>query len=141
MKIRHIILWLADLSLAIISYFYLTNPKYIEGFIAKIDLSQIQSDFDPQFYQSPEFFELMQKMMATTAALALGIIVLMHSLAFYLSYRRKRGAVAYVKIYCFLAAFSLLMWLIFNFELSSLWVLAPLLIYSWGFWAEKQTGR
>lgn len=140
-KKRHIILWVTDMSIAIASYFYLTNPAYLQKTLEKVDISQINPELDPQALQSPEFLQLLQQMMIVVALLTIGIIVILHTLAFYQCYLRKKAAIAYVKVYSALAAVSLLIWFLYNFHLRNIWILVPLAVYSLVFMAEKQTNH
>ena len=138
-KKRNLILWLTDMIVAIASYFYMTRPEYIKRTIESLDITTLRPDLDPEIVSSPEFFELLQRMVMVVAVLTIAIIVLLHTWAFYKCYLRKKSAIAYVKIYSFMAAISLLMWLLYNFQIQNLWILAPTAIYTAVFYFEKQS--
>lgn len=137
-KKRNLILWLTDMTVAIVSYFYITSPKYIKKTIAGLDLATLRPDMDPEFFQTPEFFALMQRSIMVVVILTVGLIAIFHTLAFYRCYQRQKIAIAYVKIYSFSAAFSLLLYLIYNFHFRSFWSLGPMTIYTLVFMVEKQ---
>ena len=67
---------------AIASYFYLTNPMYIQKVIAGIDFTAFRPDLDPEVLSSPEFFELMYKMTNQVAILTMTIIAVLHTIVF-----------------------------------------------------------
>lgn len=138
-KERNLILWLTDMTVAIASYFYMTRPDYIRRTIAGLDLAALRPDLDPSFVDSPEFFQLMQRMVMITAILTIAIIVILHSWAFYKCYLRKKSAIAYVKIYSFMAALSLVLWFVNNLHISNVWILIPAAIYGLVFYNERQT--
>lgn len=140
-KKRNLILWITDMALAIASYFYVTNPVYIQKVIGEIDFAAIRPDLDPEALQSTEFLELIYKMTNTVAILTIAIIALLHTIAFYRCYLRKPAAIAYVKIYSILAALSLVMWFVYNIHLKSLLILIPAVIYVYVFLAEKQSPK
>lgn len=137
-KKRNLILWLTDMTMAIVSYFYVTDPFYFQSVMNRIDFATLRPDMDPALFQSPMFFEFMFQVMSVVSVLTIGIIVLFHSLAFYRCYLRKSVAIAYVKIYSFLAAVSLMVWFIYNIELKNILILIPAAIYTLVFFAEKQ---
>lgn len=137
-KKRNLILWLTDMTMAIVSYFYVTDPFYFQSVMNRIDFATLRPDMDPALFQSPMFFEFMFQVMSVVSVITIGIIVLFHSLAFYRCYLRKSVAIAYVKIYSFLAAVSLMVWFIYNIELKNILILIPAAIYTLVFFAEKQ---
>jgi len=140
-KKRNLILWITDMTLAIASYFYVTNPVYIQKVIAGIDFATLRPDLEPEALQSAEFFELIYKMTNMVAILTIAIIALLHTVVFYRCYLRKTAAIAYVKIYSILAALSLLMWFVYNIHVKSFLILIPTVIYVLIFLAEKQTPK
>ncbi len=135
---RNLILWLTDMTMAIVSYFYVTDPFYFQSVMDRIDFATLRPDMDPEMFQSPVFFEFMFQVMSVVSVLTIGIIALFHTLAFYRCYLRKPVAIAYVKIYSFLAAVSLLLWFIYNVELKNILILVPATIYTLVFLAERQ---
>ena len=137
-KKRNLILWLTDMTLAVVSYFYVSNPAYIQSVISRIDFAALRPDLDPIVFTSPEFFELIQRMVNTVAILSITIIALIHTIAFYRCSLRKRGAIAYVKIYSIMAALSLVFWLAYNVSAKNALVLIPAAIYTLVFLVEKQ---
>lgn len=137
-KKRNLILWLTDMIVAIASYFYITNPFYIQRVLEGMDLAAIRPDIDPQIFQSPIFQEYMFRVISIVAILTIAVIALFHTLTFYKCYQRKRAAIAYVKIYSFLAAFSLVMWFLYNVSLLHSLILIPATVYTYVFLAEKQ---
>jgi len=137
-KKRNLILWLTDMTLAIVSYFYVTDPFYFQSVIERIDFATLRPDIDPVMFQSPVFFEFMFQVMSVVSILTIAIIALFHTLVFYRCYLRKPVAIAYVKIYSFLAAFSLLLWFIYNLQLKNILILIPAMIYTFVFLTEKQ---
>ncbi|MES2802706.1 MAG: hypothetical protein V4654_09465 [Bdellovibrionota bacterium] len=138
-KKRNLILWLTDMIVAIVSYFYMTRPEYIKRTIDGLDIATLRPDLDPAIIESPYFFELMQRMVMVVAVMTIAIIVILHTWAFYKCYLRKKTAIAYVKIYSFMAAFSLLLWFLYNFHYRNVWILIPTAIYTFVFLKEKQT--
>jgi hypothetical protein len=128
-RLRSIILWVTDMLVLFASYLYATNPENLRKSLAKIDLSHLDPEIDP--------FEMLYPMLVTTTVMAIAIVVVFHTVTFYQSYRRKRAAVAYVKIYSALAAVSILAWVLYNFEGKSMWALIPLAFYTGVFIAEK----
>lgn len=137
-KKRNLILWLTDMTVAIVSYFYLTNPFYIQNVLDKMDLAAIRPDIDPQVFASPFFQEYMFKMISMVAILTITVIAVFHTIAFYKCYKRKRAAIAYVKIYSVLAALSLVMWFLYNVSAFNALILIPAAIYTCVFLAERQ---
>lgn len=135
---RNLILWLTDMTMAIVSYFYVTDPFYFQSVMDRIDFATLRPDVDPALFQSPVFFEFMFQVMSVVSVLTIGFIALFHTLAFYRCYLRKSVAIAYVKIYSFLAAFSLLLWFVYNIELKNILILVPATIYTLVFFAERQ---
>ncbi|AZZ35647.1 hypothetical protein CIK05_02150 [Bdellovibrio sp. qaytius] len=138
-KKRNLILWLTDMIVAIASYFYMTRPEYLKRTIDNLDIATLRPDLDPNFVNSPEFFALMQRMVMVVAILTIALIVILHTLAFYKCYLRKKSAIAYVKIYSMMAAVSLLLWFLYNFHIRNIWILIPTAIYALVFVNEKQT--
>lgn len=138
-KKRNLILWLTDMIIAIASYFYMTRPEYVKRTIDGLDIATLRPDLDPVMIASPEFFELMQRMVMVVAIMTIAIIVILHTWAFYKCYLRKKAAIAYVKIYSVLAAVSLLLWFLYNFHYRNVWILIPTVIYTLVFLKEKQT--
>lgn len=137
-KKRNLILWLTDMTVAIASYFYITNPLYIQGVLAKMDLAAIRPDIDPEVFASPFFQEYMFKVISVVAILTITVIAIFHTVAFYKCYKRKHAAIAYVKIYSALAALSLVMWFLYNVSALHALILIPAAIYMCVFLAEKQ---
>lgn len=135
---RNFILWLTDMTVAIASYFYVTNPFYIQSVIDGIDFAVLRPDVDPAIFSSPVFSEFVYEITSIIAFVTIAIIAVFHSWAFYRCYLRKPTAIAYVKIYSFLAALSMVMWFIYNLHLKSLFILVPALIYTFVFLAERQ---
>lgn len=136
-KKRNFILWLTDMLVAMASYFYMTRPEYLKRTIDNLDMATLRPDLDPEFVNSPEFFALMQRMVMVVAILTIAIIVILHTWAFYKCYLRKKSAIAYVKIYTVLAAVSLLMWFLYNFQIRNVWILIPTAVYILVFVNEK----
>lgn len=137
-KKRNLILWLTDMTVAIASYFYMTNPLYVQRVLDGMDFAAIRPDVDPQIFQSPIFQEYMFRVISIVVILTIAVIALFHTVTFYKCYQRKRPAIAYVKIYSFLAAFSLVMWFLYNVSLLHALILVPAVIYTCVFFAEKQ---
>lgn len=137
-KKRNLILWFTDILVAFASYFYMTRPEYIQRLLQGLDLVTLRPDLDPEVLASPEFFDLIQRMVMVVSILTVAIVVLLHTWVFYRCYLRKKAAIAYVKVYSFLAAFSLLMWLFYNFHYQNFWILVPTAIYVLVFLTEKQ---
>lgn len=135
---RNLILWATDMVVAIASYFYVTNPFYIQKVIDGIDFATLRPDVDPQFFMSPVFSEFVHQMVGIVAIMTIAIIVVFHTWAFYRCYQRKTAAIAYVKIYTFLAAVSLLVWFVYNLHFKSILILIPAAIYICVFMAERQ---
>ena len=139
-KKRNLILWVTDMLLAIVSYFYMTNPFYIRKILDSTDFATLRPDVDPELFKSPVFYEMVETIVPYVALLFIGLIAVIHTVAFYKCYLRKTAAITYVKVYCFLAAFSLVLWLIYNFHLKNMIILIPTVIYAMVFMAERQPG-
>lgn len=140
-KKRNLILWLTDLTVAIASYFYLTNPFYIEKILHQIDFAAIRPDVDPEIFTSPVFFEYMYMVISLVSLLTIAVIVVLHTLVFFKCYQRNRAAIAYVKIYCVLAAVSLIFWFVNNVSAMASLILLPTLIYLLVFFAERRPAQ
>lgn len=137
-KVRNLTLWVTDMLLAGASYFYLTNPSYIRKILDSTDFATLRPDIDPELFKSPQFYEMVGSIVPLVALVFIGLLAVIHTLAFYNCYLRKRAAIAYVKVYCFLAAFSLVIWLLYNFQFKNLIILIPAAIYAMVFMVERQ---
>lgn len=137
-KKRNLILWLTDMTVAIASYFYMTNPLYVQSVLEGMDFTALRPDVDPQVFQSPVFQEYMFRVISIVVILTIAVIALFHTITFYKCYQRKSAAIAYVKIYSFLAAFSLVMWFLYNVSFLHALILVPAVVYACVFFAEKQ---
>lgn len=137
-KNRNLILWLTDMSVAIGSYFYMTNPVYVQKVLNGMDFATIRPDIDPEIFQSPVFHEYMFKVISIVVVITIALIAFLHTLAFYKCYQRKTAAIAYVKIYSFLAAFSLVIWFFYNVSILHFLILIPAAVYTFVFLVEKQ---
>lgn len=126
------------MTLAIASYFYITNPFYIQNVLSGIDLATLRPDVDPEVFASPVFLEFMITVIGYTAIFTIGVIALFHTIMFYRCYLRKTAAIAYVKIYSALAAASLVMWFLYNVGFYNSLILIPALVYTCVFLAERQ---
>lgn len=124
--------------LAVASYFYMTNPVYITNILRKTNFALLRPDIDPEVFQSPVFHELVITIVPYVAFVVIGFFAVVHTIAFYRCYKRKRAAIAYVKIYSFLACVSLCVWLLYNFSVVGLLILIPAAIYGFVFAAERQ---
>lgn len=136
---RNLILWVTDMTVAIASYFYVTNTFYIQKVIDGIDFATLRPDIEPEVFASSMFSDMVHQMVSVAAIMTIAIIALFHSWAFYRCYLRKPTAIAYVKIYSFLAALSMVMWFIYNLQLKNVFILIPTAIYTLVFLKEKQT--
>lgn len=138
-RLRTITLWVTDMLVLLASYFYVTNPDYVKQHLAKMDITRINPDLDPSMIQSPELFEMIYPMLVTGMLMTIAVVVVIHTFAFYQSYRRKKPAVAYVKIYSALAAAALFIWLLYNLNGKGVLVLIPMASYACVFMAEKKS--
>lgn len=137
-KKRNLILWLTDMTVAIASYFYITDPFYISQVLERMDFAAIRPDIDPEVFQSPFFQEFMFQMISIVAIVTIALIAFLHTIAFYKCYQRKTAAIAYVKVYSCLAAVSLVMWFLYNISLFNMLILIPAAIYTFVFMVERQ---
>ena len=130
--IRHrtFILWITDLGIGILSYFYLTNPAYLHKAIIEMQNSGLET--------TPEMEEMFSHTMNITILMTIACFVLLHSYIFYKYYRQKKAAQAYITVYCFLAALSLGLWLVSDFRLLNLWMIVPIAIYGYIFRLERR---
>lgn len=124
--------------LAIASYFYMTNPIYISKLLNGMDLAALRPDVDPEVFQSPVFHEFVITVVPYVAFVVIGFVALIHTIAFYRCYLRKPAAIAYVKVYSFLAVVSLVMWFFYNVSAKNILILIPAAIYGFVFAAERQ---
>lgn len=137
-KKRNLILWLTDMTVAIASYFYMTNPFYVSQVLERMDFAAIRPDIDPEVFQSPFFQEFMLQTISIVAIVTIALIALLHTLAFYKCYQRKAAAIAYVNVYSCLAAVSLVMWFLYNISLLNMLILIPAAVYTCVFLVERQ---
>lgn len=124
--------------MAIASYYYITDPFYIQHILNGIDFATLQPEVDPEVFTTPYFVELVHTVMSFLVPLIIGAIIIFHTVAFYRSYLRKRAAIAYVKFYSFMAALSLVMWFVYNVSLKNSLIVIPAVIYAMVFKVERQ---
>lgn len=132
LRLKTLILWLADIGVLLYSYVYFTAPKQFDLLLAQI----IKTSPDPETMSSSEFRIIFHQMYSTMFLVMVTLFVLLHSFVFYRYAIGKKAATTYVIYYSLMAGLSLSGWIIFSYEKTHLSLIPSAVALLWVFGTE-----